>query len=179
MIGNRRRGFSLIELLVAMSIAAILVVLALPNFSTFLTNTNIRSAAESVADGLRRTQVEAVRRNADVQFVLTPATGWEIHDVDDNKLDGVTLAEGSPRAKVTAVDAGGVAATRVTFSGLGRVLASNTDTGGGGSNPIATIDVTATSGADHHDLRIQVNGLGGLKMCDPALPSTDPKGCPT
>jgi type IV fimbrial biogenesis protein FimT len=179
MTSKRDRGFSLIELLVAISIAVILIMLSLPNLSAFLTNTNIRTAAESVADGLRRTQVEAVRRNADVQFVLTPTTGWEIHDVDDNKLDGVPLADGSPRAKVTAVDAGGSAATRVTYSGLGRVLPTNSDTGGGGSNPIATIDVTSVSGADHHDLRIQVNGLGGLKMCDPALPSTDPKGCPT
>jgi type IV fimbrial biogenesis protein FimT len=171
---HRGAGFSLIELLVAVTLASLLTVLALPSLTTFLTNTNIRSAAETVAEGLRRAQVEAVRRNANIEFVLDPATGWQIHDDTDAKIDGVVFAEGSTRAKITSVTAGGAAATRVAFSGFGRALPQTL----AGKDPIAKVDIGTDVSGDHHDLRVVVSGVAGIKLCDPAFLSTDPKGCP-
>jgi type IV fimbrial biogenesis protein FimT len=169
-----RSGFTLVEVLVAVSLAAILTLLALPGLTVFLTNTEIRSAAETSVEGLRRAQVEAVRRNANIEFVFDPATGWEIHDDADAKLDGALFAEGSRRVKVTATDAGGAAATRVAFSGLGRALPKTL----ADKNPISQIAVSTDLPGDHHDLRVVVSGVAGIKLCDPAFLSTDPKGCP-
>ena len=44
----RQRGFSLVELVIAVAIMGILLALALPSFSTYLRNVKLRSAAESL-----------------------------------------------------------------------------------------------------------------------------------
>jgi type IV fimbrial biogenesis protein FimT len=180
MTTQRSRGFTLIEVLVAISLAVILTLLSLPGLTTFLTNTNIRSAAESVHEGVKRAQVEAVKQNTQIEFLLDPLVGWQIVDpnADDpvtmappKVLDTVSFAEGSDRALVTVLPA---KSPGVTFSGLGRVLAKNGD----GTDPLTQIDVSTTASGPHHDLRVVIAGTGGIKMCDPALPVDDPKGCP-
>lgn len=67
------RGFSLIELIIAMAIAGILLALALPSFSTYLRNVKLRSAAEVFMSGVQLARTEAVRMNTSVEFLLTAA----------------------------------------------------------------------------------------------------------
>ena len=57
------RGFTLIELMVALAIAALLLLLGMPSFTTFLRNSEIRSTAESLVNGLRAASAEAARQN--------------------------------------------------------------------------------------------------------------------
>ncbi|MEP7181560.1 MAG: GspH/FimT family pseudopilin [Betaproteobacteria bacterium] len=178
---HREGGFTLIELMVALTLAAVLTLLSLPSLTTFLTNTNIRTATESIHEGVRRAQVEALKQNTPIQFLLDPAVGWQVVDpnADDPKtskppkvIDSVVFVEGSRRAVVSATPA---KSPGVTFSGLGRMLAKNVD----GTDPLTQIDVSTALPGSHHDLRVMIVGTGGIKMCDPALPSDDPKGCPS
>jgi len=46
-------GFTLIELMMGLAIAAILLVLAVPNYTIWIADNQIRSGAESIAGGLR------------------------------------------------------------------------------------------------------------------------------
>ena len=50
MTPGRAAGFSLIELMIGLAIAALLVVLAMPSYSTWVADAQIRNAAESIAD---------------------------------------------------------------------------------------------------------------------------------
>jgi hypothetical protein len=64
----------------------------------------------------------------------------------------------------------------VTFDGLGRIL-PNADA----SASLAQIDITSSSVSTPRPLRVVVQALGGsggTKLCDPAMASTDPAGCP-
>ena len=176
------RGFSLVELMVALAIFALLVTLAAPMYGEFLANTQIRNAAENTLLGVRQAQAEAVKRNGQVELVLAP-TGWQVRwfdpagvdpDVDVSSHEFVT---GSPRAAVAPVPAD---ATRVTFNGLGRV-AQNRD----GSPQLTRVNVTTTMIATPKNMSVIVSALGGsttgMKMCidDPVkFPPTDPQGCP-
>jgi type IV fimbrial biogenesis protein FimT len=67
------KGFSLIEILVALAIFAILLSLALPNFSEWIRNIRLRSQAEAVLGGLQLARAEAMRRNRFVRFQLVTA----------------------------------------------------------------------------------------------------------
>ncbi len=69
------RGMTLIELMIGLTIAAILLLLAAPAYRDFIANTNVRNAAENTLAGLRQANAEAVKRNAPVQFSLI-AGGW-------------------------------------------------------------------------------------------------------
>ena len=76
-----RRGFTLIELMIAIAIAVLLLVLAAPAYTTWVADQQIRAGAESIASGMRLAHAEAIRRNGQVEFVITPTgatRGWAI-----------------------------------------------------------------------------------------------------
>ena len=64
-----KNGFTLIELMIGLSIVALLFMLAMPNYRQFMANTRIRSAAEAVAEGLHVAQTSAIKRNAQVRVL--------------------------------------------------------------------------------------------------------------
>ncbi|MEP7208793.1 MAG: GspH/FimT family pseudopilin [Casimicrobiaceae bacterium] len=171
-------GFSLIELMTAIAIFGILVVTAIPMYGTFIANTQIRTATESMLAGVRLAQTEAVRRNGTVEFLLDPATGWTVNNVEGNVttlISGRSFKEGSEKTAITAAGA----ASRITFNGLGRIVApSPVD----GSAPLRQVDVTTnTSVSSPRNLRLVIGAGGdayGIKACDPAVANTEPAGCP-
>jgi prepilin-type N-terminal cleavage/methylation domain-containing protein len=64
------RGFSLIELLVAMSLPALLASFVAPSMSTFVTSRRVEDVARRMAEDMALARNEAVKRNAAV-----PVTG--------------------------------------------------------------------------------------------------------
>lgn len=178
MVARRTSGFSLIELLIGLAIAALLMVLALPSYSVWIADAQIRNAAESIASGMRYAQGEALKRNSQVAFVLDPTTGtggWTVQWVTDPTLPTLqvgTFREGANKTTLTAVPA---AARTVTFTGLGQ-LGTNAD----GTVPITSVQVLSSTGiAGTRNLNVMVgNNRTGIKICDPKWPATDPKGCP-
>ena len=70
---RRSRGFTLIELVVTMAVAAILIVLGIPEFSAWIHDEEIRTTAEAMQNGLRLSEEEALSRNRQVVFALTNA----------------------------------------------------------------------------------------------------------
>lgn len=178
---HNQQGVTLVELIVGIAILAILLAVGAPSLSSWIQNSQIRTAAEAMQNGLQLARAEAVRRNTSVQFVLGTASSWTVGCVTavaDNDADGVedcpnniqsrNSAEGSTNAVVAATQ------STLVFNGLGRIIpASNVN-----------IDITnptggtciASAGA-MRCLRIVVSTSGQVRMCDPAIASTDPRGC--
>lgn len=117
---NRRRGFSLVELIIAVAIMGVLLSLAAPGFSAYLRNVKLRSAAESFLAGVQLARSEAVRMNTSVEFLLTAddplaanvatatasASGvnWMVRTADlVTFIDGKFGIEGSGRASAAAL----------------------------------------------------------------------------
>jgi type IV fimbrial biogenesis protein FimT len=168
-------GFTLIELLVALAIAVILMLLAAPNYAVWIADAQVRAGAESVASGLRFAMAEAIKRNAQVEFVLDPTTGtggWVVQDVGGGtKYQSAPFGEGSGRVAFAVTPAG---TTTITFDGLGQIAATNADA----SFPFDTVDLQVT-GVSTKNLRVLVGGTRtGVKICDPSFAADDPKGCP-
>lgn len=79
----RNRGFTLVELVIVLAIAAVLAMLAIPSFQELIEGQRAKSVAADILIVLTRTRSEAVKRNANV--TLAPksgdwANGWEIPD---------------------------------------------------------------------------------------------------
>jgi len=191
----RQHGFSLIELLVAIALVGILAVMGAPSFSNWIQSSQVRTAAESISDGLQLARAEAVRRNTTLRFNLTSASGlvdWEVCATSTSPCASSDIiqqrssAEGSTNARVgvynngdgnsattytTVISAANELPAHVTFNGLGRTVSD-------GSSNIVRIDVTNAVNASARRLVITVGMPGGeIRMCDPALSSSDPKAC--
>ena len=65
-----QHGFSLVELIVAVAIMGILFGLAIPSYKDWIQNTRIRTAAESIQNGIQKARSEALIRNTFVEFNL-------------------------------------------------------------------------------------------------------------
>ena len=68
---RRPAGFTMIELLIGMTILAIVLGLGAPAMGTYLQNSKLAAATASFYAGVQAARTEAIRRNIQSQFVLT------------------------------------------------------------------------------------------------------------
>lgn len=193
----RQGGMTLIELMVAVSIVALLAMLAAPSFVSTLQNRRIRTAAESVLVGLQYAKTEAVRRNRAVNFSLASDGSWQVGCAteDTTLANGEQAcpaqlqshpATGSTRAAIITAtqaanitDVGSTGTGLVQFTPLGR---ANPSTVPAGSLAVYTVTnpmsgTCATDGGDMRCMKVFVTSLGQVRMCDPAAGSADPRAC--
>jgi type IV fimbrial biogenesis protein FimT len=176
--------------MVALAIVALLLLLGMPSFTTFVRNSEIRSTSESLINGLRAATAEAANRNRKVTFELASATGadWKFWVLDEDDITPKTIQtyakkEAGPNTKITIKPAGKLT---VVFNGLGRVDIDPADP----DNHIRQIDIDSIVAGEARPLRIIVDDPNppvagkprGLRMCDPdpalaALVPPDPRAC--
>jgi len=188
-----RRGFTLIEVLVGITLVALLMALGVPAMRTFNQNNKIRSAAADYYSGLQTARAEAIRSNLPVEFVLTAATGagaapsitgrnWVVRAIPplpavpvliDQKtgLDGEGGTTQAIAVNVSVAPAGFDG--RITFNSFGAPTA----------NPYS-IDVTNPAlgacfpGGPARCKRINVSAGGQITACDPQVAlASDSRAC--
>jgi type IV fimbrial biogenesis protein FimT len=76
--GRSRRsdGFTLIELMVTIAIAAILLMVAAPSFVTMQRNSELTAAANALVAGINAARGEAMKRGVNAVVVPTDAANW-------------------------------------------------------------------------------------------------------
>ena len=71
------KGFTLNEVLVAVSIVAVLAVIAVPSFKSLIANQRVNTASSDLLVTLAKARSEAIKRNADVTITPTTSSRWE------------------------------------------------------------------------------------------------------
>lgn len=198
----RPRGFTLVELMIALAVLTVLIALGASSFSAWITNARIRTTAEAIQHGLQLARAEAVRRNAVIAFSLTTTstndctvaavgadqpTNWLISFGPDditgkcavalvNEDFPLTDGEHNPPPRLFHL--------RPAAEGSGSIVAFANQTqiafNGLGrmtpapANPVS-IDVKPPGGAScttFRCLRVTVSAGGQVRTCDPAYLTT-------
>lgn len=184
-------GFNLIEVMITLTVLAVLITLGAPGFADWIQAQRLRTSAEAITNGMQVARGEAIRRNLAVSFglALPPTTAWAVCEATVSPCDSTTPAgsfiqsksaqEGSGSTNVAATPAGAIL---VTFSPLGNVI-DNPD----GSARLTQVDVTppdptecSAAGGSKRCLRVVVSPAGSIRMCDPTptIVAPDPRVCP-
>lgn len=189
-VPGRCRGFSLIEMLIAMVILALLLLLALPNMSEYLRNASVRTAAEIISSGVQLARSEAIRRNAPVEFALVSADPTEANvsaaaDVAGPHWIVRVFQAGGVYSAADFIQGGGAYSTQnaviaadsanFNFGSLGR-----TDLAGNNTirvtYPSAGNCVAASGSVRCLNVVVQIGGQ--VRMCDPAVTAAgDTRAC--
>ena len=199
-------GFSLIELMVTITLLGLLTTLALPSFTVWIHNTQVRTVAESLQTGLRVAQTEALRRNTGVVYFRTNSTitagnigngtttfpSFAYAATGTNWVVLTTPTFGSANAEFVqggSLGSGAAATTlggpnALCFDANGRIatnapssLPSGVTCTAAGVPPV-TFPVSQPAPADR-PLNVVVSAGGRIRMCDPmrTLSATTPDGC--
>jgi type IV fimbrial biogenesis protein FimT len=201
---HNQYGVSLLELMIAIALGSILLMLGIPSFKSWIQNTQVRTAAESILNGMQVARTEAVRRNTNVRFTLHDVTGMVTWSVDcvtvvPMQADGYECPlgiqsrsgnEGSSNARAgisTAALPSPIPASYFnTALAAGAGLPDGVTFNGLGQvvpaipagSDITWISVTNSLSSTARPMVIVVQTGGQIRMCDPAIAlSSNPQGC--
>lgn len=178
----KSQGFSMIELMIGIVIFSLTISMGVSSYRTWIQNTQIRNAAESIRNGLLRTRSEAVKNNTNIFFMLGANSSWIVASgtppstfpsdcTSTAFIDCRMSSEGSKNVTRTVLPA---AATILTYGNLGTVVAN---TNGSPSLTQIDLDSSILSAQDSRNLRITIGVGGNVKMCDPNLASGTTGAC--
>jgi type IV fimbrial biogenesis protein FimT len=142
-------GFTLLELMLVITIVAILAGIGVPSFARFIAEQRVHAAASDLQAALWRARSEAIRLNRDV--VLAPLItddGWESGwTATSTAVPGVELIRREPVAAVTL----STGQADVTYRASGRLR---------GQNVSAAFEVASKSdgGAKKRCVRVEPSG---------------------
>ncbi len=97
---KNKSGFTLVELIVAFGILAVLMVVAIPNFSVWKANTQLKDAANDLYNTMQRAKMGAISKNRDWRvtfntsggtYSLIDSVNGTLDDADDITVETINL----------------------------------------------------------------------------------------
>jgi type IV fimbrial biogenesis protein FimT len=135
-------GFTLIEVMLSLTVLAILIILATPSFHEVLLAQAVKNASFDVFSDLLLARSEAITRNSTVSVVPRAGNWSEGWTVADFSGELVKRQDRLPRVTITGPG-------RVTYNSAGRVTAGGT-----------SIDLVANGGRTTHASCISIDLSG-------------------
>jgi len=160
---KRDSGLTLVELMVVISIIAIMSAVAIPNLISWLPNYRLNGAAREVLSAIELARLTAVRENASVAVTFTPGNaayhlwvdngegGGGANDFTQNGTER-TLRGGPMPPSIAMSSAVFGASSSFRFNGTGLPLRTDGSPGGGAvvltNSKGKTLTVTLSSGGN-------------------------------
>jgi len=143
------RGFTLVEIVVALSLISILLAIAIPEWGTLLPTFRLNSSARQVQSELNRVKARAVSENTNFRLVFSAAS-YSIER--DNGTGYETTGEGKPLPE-------GIDIRSTTTSTLGFTARGTATPGTGGTVKLCNIKEAGKN--------VVVSSTGRIRICKP------------
>ncbi|MFZ2633283.1 MAG: GspH/FimT family protein [Desulfosalsimonadaceae bacterium] len=157
---KKQDGFTLIELMIAIAIIAILSAVAVPNYIRYRNNQQVILAAREIYSALQSAKMSAIRDNTAINVLFTPGQGSAGTYQVFEDLDGDNAFDPGERDIANGVMPPGVNMQSAVF-GLGanftRFTAMGLTTGRNGT-------VIVDNGNPTIRTRVRVNTVGGIRV---------------
>jgi type IV fimbrial biogenesis protein FimT len=162
---GRRRGFTLVELMIGLAVLAVLATLALPSMGSALQRHRLRAAAEHLAADLTEARFEATRRGQTLHVL--PRSGpdwcWAVAREPGCSCDGTSSDEAAPcqLSRSSQADHAGVQLLQAQAVELSP---------SGAAGAATTVQAALFEGRSGSRLQVLVTALGRTRVCAPADP---------
>ncbi len=187
---SKAPGLTLVELLIALSITAMVLAAGAPAMGQWIRDLEVRSSASALLAAVQATRAEALSRNATVRLQLVDKQGrpgWAVGCVQVSArcpkivrnlpVDGATAVRwGGATSQSNLVlaaplDAGSSLPNGVSFDALGGApgVAQGTD--------LARIDVMGPGVGGGRRLVLTIAAHGMIRLCNPAAADSHPERC--
>ena len=151
----RNKGFSMVELMVAIAIMVVVVAVSIPSYLNYRDSSRVRNAASNIRADFERAKMRAIRENTNVRVVFLDATTYQLH-VDNNGNNALDAGEIIVADKTLPE---GVTITNNTFSGDDMSFnARGLPVGGPGG--AGTLTLTSAGGRQYD---VVVNSVGRVR----------------
>ena len=147
------RGLTLLEMLVALAIVAVLATLALPSFGSMMSRHRLKAAAEQLSMDLAELRLQAVQRGQPMHVQLSPGAQWCYSLAVEGSCD-CRVPQGCQLKTVRAKDHPGVTLLQA------QDLRIDPQPGYGSGSALL-------QGSDGARLRVGLSPLGRPKVCAP------------
>ena len=186
---NTCRGFTLIELMVTLAIAAILLMVAIPSMTTYKRNAELTSATNTLLGSINAARGEAMKRGMNAMVVPTNNgtdwnAGWIVFVYKfvagrtpaytyDATYDTIISSQAPlpSYVNITANGTAGSSAPYIMFDASGFVKVKPADPSGNLTFSLSRTDVSGTELAQQ-TRRIKIAKTGRTRTCKPASDST-------
>lgn len=178
----RQRAFTLIELMVTIAIAAILMMIAAPNFTEFRRNSELTSLTNTLLAGINAARGAAMKENTFAMVVPKDGSDWnsgwvvfvdkDLSQSFDATKDEVVLEHGAPS---TFISIGGTGSANgpspyILFNGSGYPRVKS-GAFGATTFSLARNDVAAAKQPDQ-TRRLILAPAGRIRSCRPSTDSS-------
>lgn len=159
---RQRKGLTLIELLVMLTIVVVLTLLSIPTFNSLIQHYRITTAAEELYASLQYARTEAVKRNTNVYVSLTTGDSW-CYGINTGSTCSCSTAGScnlgsvsAPAAQLLSLSASGLSSNAFYFDTIH----------GGASN---SVTITFTLYGQSSLITTSIGRLGNITVCSTGI----------
>lgn len=183
---RHEQGFTLVEMVITLVVAAILFAVAIPSFNNLVNSNRLTTGANALIGALNTARMEAIKRNGSVQFcsnIATTNTADTLGTACGTNAGAVFVQTGTATASTVLAPPqalsipsvqvrGTIAAIRFNGTGVGYAPGSTTPFGSGTGTTV--VELCSTAMKTNNDIQVNMATGSIITSSSPSTVATCP-----